>query len=109
VLSFFTKPLPQVETVPQVSPGQLLAEVEKDFRLAELDFILACRNVAAHNARHKDIRTAQLGGDICALVNAWTRDPELQKLEAARDQAQRKRNELLHRRAELLTNLGLIK
>jgi hypothetical protein len=106
---FFTRPLAELETVEQVSPGQQLAEVEKEFRIAERAFIEACRRVSAYNATHKDIRSASFNGDQCVLLNAMSRNPELQQLEGARDRAQRKRNELLERRAELMKTLGLIR
>ena len=108
MFGYFTKPI-ATETVARATPGQLLLDIEVEFRLAESAFTSACQEVAAHNARHKDIRTAQFGGDACVLVNAWKRDAELQRLEAARGAAQRKRNDLLQRRAEIMKNLGLIK
>jgi hypothetical protein len=108
-MGFFTKPVAEVETIPRTTPEQRLAEVEREYRSAERALTDACREVAAHNARCKDLRVARLGGDVCVLVNAMTRDPELQRLEAARASAQRRRDDLLGQRASLLKSLGKIK
>jgi len=105
-VNYFTRPLVTTETILRRDP---LAEVEKEYRLAERAFIEACRTVAAYNSTHKDLRRANFDEASCVLVSAMTFDPELQRLEAAADRARRGRNELLERRAGLLKDFGKIR
>jgi len=109
-VSWFTKPVAaEVETVPRATPESLLAEVERDFRIAERAFIEYCRKISAHNAVHKDLRRVEIDGASCVLLNAASHDPELQQLEAAADRARRARNSLLEKRAQLLKDLGRVR
>jgi hypothetical protein len=107
-MGWFTKPI-TVATAERETPQRTLATIEREFRAAEREFIEACRRVSAHNAKQKDIRTANFNGDVCTLLNAASHDPLLQQLESARARAQRRRNELLQQRADVMKTLGLIR
>ena len=97
------------EPPPAETPEQQLAAVSRAYREAEADFTKACLAVTRYNARHKDNRMHKLNNDWFARLNAMTRDPVRQGLEAAREQARGRRNELLRARSELLAALGKIR
>ena len=104
----FTSQAVPVEA-PAETPEQQLAAVSREYREAENEFTKACQAVTRYNARYKDNRMHKLNNDWFARLNAMTRDPVRQGLEAAREQARGRRNELLRARSELLAALGKIR
>lgn len=97
----------RAETIPQLTDEQRLAEIETQYRLADREFITACLAVAHYASLHKDARTFMLNDKLYARVGAMSRDPFLQRLEAAREQARERRSSRLRERADLLMQLKI--
>ena len=105
----FTSQAVAVEAPPAETDEDRLMAIEKEYRRAEGEFLKACLAVTRYNATHKDSRMHKLNNEWFARLNALTRDPVRQGLEAAREQARSRRNELLRARSELLAALGRIR
>jgi hypothetical protein len=67
-MSWFTKPTVNVETLSPASREDQLAEIEKQYREAERDFVGACFRVAQYNATQKNSRLHILNGVLYAKV-----------------------------------------
>ena len=101
-----TTPLPEL---PAQTDEDCLAEIERDFRIADRAFVDACLAVVRYRQTHKDPRLHFLNGELYASLNAMTCCPELLQLERNRDKALRRRSELLRVRAELTVRMGLVR
>lgn len=107
-MGWFTKPA-TVEPGPRVlTPTERLAEVEKKYRASERALIEACQEVAMHRAHTKNRSPFALEGAVYCPVNLMNDDPVLARLEVARDEALRVRNQFLGERALLMKELKLI-
>ncbi|MCU1317256.1 MAG: hypothetical protein JWN63_2578 [Candidatus Acidoferrum typicum] len=98
----------RAESIPPQTDETRLAEIEKEFRVADSDFRTACTALMRYAAQHADARVHVLNGKLFARVGAMSADPVLQQLEAAREQARERRSFRLRERADLLTTLRKI-
>jgi hypothetical protein len=114
-MGFFTKPVTVSETVPQQSHLQYteeqLAKVSIAYHEAEERFNEACVAVTAYEKKHFDTRFSIQRDGVTVKTNALINPiyAERRALERTRALALRKRDELLHERADLLKGLGKIR
>jgi hypothetical protein len=98
----------EVQSLPLPTDEERLAEIEKEFHVADREFVAACLACARYALQHKDARTFMLNDQLYARVNAMSRDPILAGLERAREQARLRRSARLKERADLRLQLKLI-
>jgi hypothetical protein len=103
----FKKPTASPAPAPLTNADRLI-EIEKEFRQAEVAYVDACSKVSAYNGRVTDLRTGRINGETFVLFGAMSHDRELQRLESVKEQARRRRSELLGQRAELMKSFGMI-
>jgi hypothetical protein len=100
-----------IEAEPETDSDRL-AEIERDYRIADGKYIDAWQSVRHYVATHPQLSPQfyMQDGKVYVPVNANQRaDVELQRLERVKQQALTARNELLRRRSELMMKMGLIK
>src|SRR6266403_3698023 len=105
----FSKSKAIEEPPPAETPEQQLAAVSREYREAEADFTKACFELAQHVTLHQARRSFMINDKMFVPVNAFAADPARIRLEGLRDEARRKRNELLAQRADLMTSMGTIR
>jgi len=111
-VNWFSKSVHVIEAVdPPETDADRLAEVERDYRVAERNFLNACESVLRYVTTHTMKPQFYIhNGGLYVPVNANARaDMELQGLERHKQQALTARNELLRRRSELMMKTGMIR
>jgi len=111
-MAWFTKPLAEPTTIPRANPASdELQSIEAEYQKAEREFFAAGRAVLAFQREHPKLDAVTfINAGAYVRTNALSlADPELQKLCSLREDARRRRNELLNERANLLRRAGKVR
>jgi hypothetical protein len=104
---------PKLQSEPAASAescGQRrLCEIENELHEAEASLTAAGKAVADFAEVRKDLRLSVIGNSTAIQLGAMIQDPERQRVESERDRALQKFHDVLRKRADLMTTLGLIR